>query len=87
MKRIAFLTAILFFLSISLLVPVSFASTGVAKDSYMTFNSNDLIGMPIKSPQGRQLGFINEIKKRFLRMPQKTHRNMKATTFQKNCQN
>jgi len=48
-------------LSIGLAASGSYAAGKAGKGGFTTFNSLDLIGVPVKNPQGEFLGLINEV--------------------------
>ncbi len=60
MKRL-YLVAFALFLSIGLVASASYAGAPMGKSGFMTFNSSDLIGVPVRNPQGRFLGLVNGI--------------------------
>ena len=56
-----YLAAFVTLLSVGLAASASYAAGTAGKGGFMTFNSLDLIGVPVKSPQGRFLGLVNEV--------------------------
>ncbi len=56
-----YLVAFVALLSVGLAASSSYAAGTAGKSGFMTFNSLDLIGAPVKNPQGRFLGLINEV--------------------------
>lgn len=56
-----YLAMLVALLSVGLTASVSYAGGSMGKSGFMTFNSNDLIGVSVKSPQGRFLGLVNGI--------------------------
>jgi hypothetical protein len=59
MNRI-YMAALVTLLSVGLAASVSYAAAGPAgKSGYTTFNSFDLIGVPVKNPKGEFLGLVN----------------------------
>jgi len=56
-----YLVALVTLLSVGLVASASYARGPSGKGGFMTFNSFDLIGVPVKSPQGRFLGLVNEV--------------------------
>ena len=60
MKKI-FLVAFVALLGVGLVAPASYAKPPAGKSGFMTFDSYDLIGVPVRNPQGRFLGLVNGI--------------------------
>ncbi len=60
MNRV-FVAALVSLLSVGLAASASYAKGPMGKDGFTIFNSYDLIGAPVKSPQGLFLGLVNEI--------------------------
>lgn len=56
-----YLAAFVTLLSVGLAVPASYAAGTAGKGGFTTFNSLDLIGVPVKNLQGRFLGLVNEV--------------------------
>ena len=56
-----YLVAFATLLSLGLAASASYAAGTVGKGGFTTFNSLDLIGVPVKNPQGRFLGLVNEV--------------------------
>jgi len=56
-----YLVAFVALLSVGVAASGSYAAGTAAKSGFMTFNSLDLIGVPVKNPQGRFLGLVNEV--------------------------
>lgn len=56
-----YLAAFITLLSVGLAASASYAAGSAGKGGFMTFNSFDLIGAPVKNPQGRFLGLVNEV--------------------------
>lgn len=56
-----YLATLVALLSIGLAVPAAYAAGTVGKSGFMTFNSLDLIGVPVRNPQGRFLGLIERV--------------------------
>ena len=56
-----YLAAFITLLSVGLAASASYAAGSAGKGGFMAFNSLDLIGVPVKSPQGRFLGLVNEV--------------------------
>ncbi len=56
-----YLAAFVVLLSFGLAASASYAAGTAGKSGFMTFNSFDLIGVPVKNPQGQFLGLINEV--------------------------
>jgi len=56
-----YLAALVTLLSVGLAASASYAAGTAGKGGFMTFNSLDLIGVPVKNPQGRFLGLVNEV--------------------------
>ncbi len=56
-----YLAALVLVLSVGLAASVSYAAGTTGKSGLMTFNSNDLIGVAVRNPQGRFLGLVNGI--------------------------
>jgi hypothetical protein len=57
----AFLLAIVLVLGLGTAASVAYAAGPGGKSGFMTFNSFDLIGVPVNNPQGRFLGLVNGI--------------------------
>ncbi len=60
MNRI-YLAALGALLSIGLVASASYAKSPMGRSGFMTFDSFDLIGIPVKNPQGRLLGLVNGV--------------------------
>ena len=60
MNRI-YLAALISLLSLGLIASVSYAGGAMGKSGFMTFDSFDLIGEPVKGPQGEFLGLVNGV--------------------------
>ena len=56
-----YLAVFITLLSVGLAASASYAAGSAGKGGFMTFNSFDLIGVPVKSPQGRFVGLVNEV--------------------------
>jgi hypothetical protein len=56
-----YLAALVTLLSVGLAASASYAAGTAGKGGFMTFNSLDLIGVPVKNPQGRFLGLVKEV--------------------------
>jgi len=56
-----YLVAFITLLSVGLAASASHAAGTARKGGFTTFNSLDLIGVPVKNPQGRFLGLVNEV--------------------------
>ena len=58
-----YLVALVSVLSVGLAASVSYAAAAgtTGKSGFMAFNSNDLIGVPVKNPQGKFLGLVDGI--------------------------
>ena len=56
-----YLVAFVTLLSIGLAASASYAAGTGGKGGFTTFNSLDLVGVPVKNPQGRFLGIVNEV--------------------------
>ena len=56
-----YMVAVVVLLSFGLAGSASYAASPVAKSGFMTFNSSDLIGAPVKNSQGRFLGLVNGV--------------------------
>jgi hypothetical protein len=56
-----FLVALVLALSIGVGASIAHAAGATGKNGYMTFKSFDLIGIPVKNPQGRFLGLVDGI--------------------------
>jgi len=56
-----YLVALVMLLSVGLVASASYARDSKEKSGFMTFDSYDLIGIPVKNPQGRFLGLVNGI--------------------------
>jgi hypothetical protein len=56
-----YLAAFVTLLSIGLAASASYAAGTTGKSGFMTFDSFDLIGVPVKNPQGRFLGLVTEV--------------------------
>ena len=56
-----YLLALVSLLSLGLAIPVSYAGGMTGKGGFMTFNSLDLIGAPVKNPQGEFLGLVDGV--------------------------
>ena len=56
-----FLMGLVSLLSLGLIVSVSYAAGAMGKSGFMTFDSFDLIGVPVTNPQGQFLGLINGV--------------------------
>lgn len=61
MKNLSIITAMIFLLSLGAFVPRAFASTQTTNGSYMTFNTDELVGSPVRNPQGALLGIVDGI--------------------------
>ena len=60
MNKIYF-AALVALLSVGLVASASYAKSPMGKSGFMTFNSFDLIGVPVKNAQGRFLGLVNGV--------------------------
>jgi len=60
MKKI-FVVALVSLLSVGLAASASYAKSPMGKGGFMTFDSFDLIGVPVKSPQGTFFGLVNGV--------------------------
>ena len=56
-----YLAALVALLSVGLVASASYARSPMGKGGFMTFDSFDLIGVPVKNSQGRFLGLVNGI--------------------------
>ena len=56
-----FLMALVLLLSLGLIASASYAAGTAGKSGFMTFDSFDLIGVPVKNPQGQFLGLVNGV--------------------------
>jgi hypothetical protein len=56
-----YLVALVTLLSVGLVASASYARGPMGKSWFTTFDSYDLIGVPVKNPQGRFLGLVNGI--------------------------
>ncbi len=56
-----YLTVLVALLSVGLAASASYAGGPMGKGGFMTFNSSDLIGVPVKNSQGRFLGLVDGI--------------------------
>ncbi len=56
-----YLTALLALLSVGLVASAAYAKAPMEKSGFMTFDSYDLIGVPVRNSQGRFLGLVNGI--------------------------
>jgi len=56
-----YVVALVTLLSVGLAASASYEAGTAGKGGFMTFNSLDLIGVPVKNPQGRFLGLVNEV--------------------------
>jgi hypothetical protein len=61
MNRMISTIALVSLLSLGLVVSVSYAGAPMGKGGFMTFNSIDLIGAPVKNSQGGFLGIVNGV--------------------------
>jgi hypothetical protein len=61
MEKTALMLALVTFLSLSLVVPSSYARSAMGKRGFDIFDSKDLIGAPVKDSRGQLLGIINEV--------------------------
>jgi len=55
------LAALVALLGVGLVASASYAKSPMGKSGFMTFDSFDLIGIPVKNPQGRFLGLVNGV--------------------------
>lgn len=56
-----YLAALVALLSVGLAASASYAGGPMGKGGFMTFNSSDLIGVPVKNSQGRFLGLVDGV--------------------------
>jgi hypothetical protein len=56
-----YLAALIALLSVGLTASASYAGGPVGKSGFMSFDSFDLIGVPVKNSQGRFLGLVNGV--------------------------
>ncbi len=56
-----YVAALVVLLSVGLAASASYAAGPMGKGGFMTFNSSDLIGVPVKNSQGRFLGLVDGI--------------------------
>jgi len=61
MNRMIPLLALVSILTLGLAVSVSYAGAPMEKDGFMTFNSIDLIGVPVENSHGGFLGIVNGV--------------------------
>jgi len=60
MKKI-YIAALVTLLGVGLAASASYAGGSMGKSGFTIFNSDDLIGVPVKNPQGRLLGLVDGI--------------------------
>ena len=56
-----YLVALVALLSVGMVASAAYARGSMGNSGFMTFNSFDLIGVPVKNPQGRFLGLVDGV--------------------------